>query len=185
LLYGNPDFFRPRIVLRPQEITNSPEVIRRLGIISINTALEVDFFGNVNSTHVMGRNMMNGIGGSGDFTRNAFLSIFVCPSTAKKGVISTVVPLVSHQDHSEHSVQVIATEQGVADLRGLSPSERARRIIDNCAHPEYRDDLRRQLEMMKGGHEPLSLESAFVFHRRFRETGTMRDHSRTPALAEY
>jgi acetyl-CoA hydrolase len=184
LLYGNPDFFRPRIVLRPQEITNSPEVIRRLGIISINTALEADFFGNVNSTHVMGRNMMNGIGGSGDFTRNAFLSIFVCPSTAKKGVISTIVPLVSHQDHSEHSVQVIATEQGVADLRGLSPAERARRIIDNCAHPHYRDDLRRQLETMKGGHEPLSLESAFTFHRRFRETGTMRDTSRIHTLAE-
>lgn len=184
-LYGNPDFFGPRIVLRPQEITNSPEVVRRLGIISINTALEADLFGNVNSTHVMGRNMMNGIGGSGDFTRNAFLSIFVCPSTAKKGVISTIVPLVSHQDHSEHSVQVVATEQGVADLRGLSPAERARRIIDNCAHPEYRDDLRKQLETMKGGHEPLSLESAFVFHRRFRETGTMRDLSRTPALAEH
>jgi acetyl-CoA hydrolase len=185
LIYGNPDFFRPRIVLRPQEITNSPEVIRRLGIISVNTALEVDFFGNVNSTHVMGRNMMNGIGGSGDFTRNAFLSIFVCPSTAKKGVISAIVPLVSHQDHSEHSVQVIVTEQGVADLRGLSPAERARRIIDHCAHPEYRDDLRKQLETMTGGHEPLSLESAFVFHRRFRETGTMRDLSRTPALAAY
>lgn len=184
LVYGNPDFFRPRILLRPQEITNSPEVIRRLGIISINTALEVDFFGNVNSTHVMGRNMMNGIGGSGDFTRNAFLSIFVCPSTAKKGAISTIVPLVSHQDHSEHSVQVIATEWGVADLRGLSPAERARLIIDNCAHPEYHDDLRKQLETMKGGHEPLSLESAFVFHRRFRETGTMRDRSRIPALAE-
>ena len=187
LVYGNPDFFRPRIVLRPQEITNSPEVIRRLGIISINTALEVDMFGNVNSTHVMGRNLMNGIGGSGDFTRNAFLSIFVCPSTAKKGAISTIVPLVSHQDHSEHSVQVVATEQGVADLRGLSPAERACSIIEHCAHPDYRDDLRRQLEIMKGGHEPLALESAFVFHRRFRETGTMRDRSPAPApaLAEY
>ncbi|MBS1854844.1 MAG: succinate CoA transferase [Acidobacteria bacterium] len=182
VLYGNPDFFRPRIVLRPQEITNSAEIVRRLGIISINTALEADFFGNVNSTHVMGRNMMNGIGGSGDFTRNAFLSIFVCPSTAKKGVISSIVPLVSHQDHSEHSVQIIATEQGVADLRGLSPAERARRIIDTCAHPDYRDDLRAQLESMKGGHEPLSLESAFAFHHRFRETGTMRANARLHAL---
>jgi len=185
LLYGNTDFFRQRILLRPQEITNSPEVVRRLGIISINTALEVDVFGNVNSTHVMGRNLMNGIGGSGDFTRNAFLSIFVCPSIAKNGVISAIVPLVSHQDHSEHSVQVIATEQGVADLRGLSPAERAKRIIENCAHPDYRDDLRRQLETMRGGHEPLSLESAFAFHRRFRETGTMRDLSRMLVGADY
>lgn len=185
LLYGNPDFFRPHIVLRPQEISNSGEVIKRLGIISINTALEADLFGNVNSTHIMGRNMMNGIGGSGDFTRNAYLSIFVCPSTVKNGVISSIVPLVSHQDHSEHSVQVVATEQGVADLRGLSPIERARRIIDNCAHPDYRDDLCKQLETMKGGHAPLLLESAFEFHRRFRETGTMRDLSRIAALAEY
>lgn len=70
-VYHNLDFFKPRLLLRPQEISNHPEVIRRLGIISINTAIEVDVFGNVNSTHVMGNSMMNGIGGSGDFTRNA------------------------------------------------------------------------------------------------------------------
>ena len=109
-VYDNLDWFRPRILLRPQEISNNPEIVRRLGIISINTAIEVDIFGNVNSTHVMGRQMMNGIGGSGDFTRNAYLSIFTCPSTAKGGKISTIVPLVSHVDHSEHSVQIIATE---------------------------------------------------------------------------
>jgi acyl-CoA hydrolase len=185
LLYGNPDFFRPRIILRPQEISNSNEVIRRLGVIAINTMLEGDLFGDVNSTHVMGRNMMNGIGGSGDFTRNAYLSIFVCPSTAKNGTISAIVPLVSHQDHSEHSVQVLITEHGVADLRGRSPAERARLIIDNCAHPDYRDDLRRQLESMRGGHEPLALESAFAFYDRFKKTGTMRDMSRVTAAAEY
>jgi propionyl-CoA:succinyl-CoA transferase len=66
-IYRDLTFFRPRILMRPQEISNHPEVIRRLGLISINTALEVDLFGNVNSTHIMGREMMNGIGGSGDF----------------------------------------------------------------------------------------------------------------------
>ncbi|HSU68078.1 MAG TPA: succinate CoA transferase, partial [Tepidisphaeraceae bacterium] len=120
-VYDNLAWFRSRVLLRPQEISNSPEVIRRLGIISVNTAIEVDVFGNVNSTHVMGRKLMNGIGGSGDFTRNAYLSIFTCPSTAKGGKISTIVPLVSHVDHSEHSVQIIATEHGVADLRGKAP----------------------------------------------------------------
>ena len=120
-IYGNMDFFRSRLLLRPQEISNSPEIVRRLGIISINTAIEVDIAGNVNSTHVLGRNMMNGIGGSGDFARNAFLSIFTCPSTAKGGKISTIVPMVSHLDSSEHSVHIIITEQGVADLRGKSP----------------------------------------------------------------
>src|SRR3974377_699406 len=101
--------------MRPQEISNHPEVIRRLGLISINTAIEIDIFGNVNSTHVMGRQMMNGIGGSGDFTRNAYLSIFTCPSSAKDGKIRTIVPLVSHMDHSEHSVRIGATEHGIAD----------------------------------------------------------------------
>jgi acyl-CoA hydrolase len=93
----------------------------------------------------------------------------------QNGTISAIVPLVSHQDHSEHSVQVFITEQGVADLRGRSPAERARLTTDNCAHPDYRDDLRRQLESMKGGHEPLALESAFAFYDRFKKTGTMRD----------
>jgi succinate CoA transferase len=172
-IYSDLNFFRSRILMRPQEISNHPEVIRRLGLISINTALEIDLFGNVNSTHIMGREMMNGIGGSGDFTRNAYLSIFTCPSYAKAGKISTVVPLVSHADHSEHSVQVIATEQGVADLRGRSPHERAELIIKNCAHPEFRSELRGYLRIVKSGHTPQALRAAFAFHCRFLDTGDM------------
>ena len=172
-IYDDLKFFRPRILMRPQEISNHPEVIRRLGLISINTAIEVDLFGNVNSTHIMGRQMMNGIGGSGDFTRNAYLSIFTCPSIAKGGKISTVVPLVSHADHSEHSVQVIVTEQGIADLRGRSPHERAELIVENCAHPEYRRELHAYLNMVKGGHTPHTLRSAFAFHCHFMDTGDM------------
>lgn len=172
-IYNNLDFFKPRLVLRPQEISNNPEVVRRLGIISINTAIECDIFGNVNSTHVLGKDMMNGIGGSGDFTRNAFLSIFTCPSIAKGGKISTIVPLVSHMDHSEHSVAAIITEQGVADLRGKSPHDRAIAIINNCAHPKYRDALNRYCCATKKGHTPQSLSRAFAFHQRFLETGDM------------
>jgi acetyl-CoA hydrolase len=171
---SNLEFFRPRVLLRPQEITNHPEVVRRLGVISMNTAIEVDLFGNVNSTHVMGRQMMNGIGGSGDFTRNAYLSIFSCPSTAKGGKISTIVPLVTHMDHSEHSVQVVITEQGVADLRGLDPHQRARLIIQKCAHPEFRDQLTAYLEYVREGHTPQSLSLAFAMHRQFDRTGDMR-----------
>jgi acetyl-CoA hydrolase len=172
---GNLDFFRPKILMRPQEISNHPEVVRRLGIISMNTAIEVDVFGNVNSTHVMGRQMMNGIGGSGDFTRNAYLSIFSCPSTAKGGKISTIVPLVAHVDHSEHSVQVVITEQGVADLRGLEPESRARAIIENCAHPDFRGQLEEYLGIMGQGHTPQSLSMAFAMHRQFDKTGDMRN----------
>jgi acetyl-CoA hydrolase len=173
-IYANIEFFRSKFLLRPQEITNSPEIVRRLGILSINTAIEVDITGNVNSTHVLGRSMMNGIGGSGDFARNAFLSIFTCPSTAKGDKISTIVPLVSHLDHSEHSVQVIITDQGVADLRGKSPVERARTIIENCAHPDYRSILKDYVAIAGSSHSPQTLSAAFGMHTTFTKTGDMR-----------
>jgi succinate CoA transferase len=173
-IYNNIDFFRSKFLLRPQEITNSPEIVRRLGLLSINTALEVDITGNVNSTHVLGRSMMNGIGGSGDFARNAFLSVFTCPSTAKGGKISTIVPMVSHLDHSEHSVQVIVTEQGIADLRGKSPLERARSIIDHCAHPDYRGLLHDYVKLAGSSHSPQTLASAFGMHIAFAKSADMR-----------
>lgn len=173
-IYADWPFFRTRLVLRPQEITNNPELVRRLGIISINTAIEVDLTGNVNSTHILGRSMMNGIGGSADFARNAFLSIFTCPSVAKGGKISTIVPLVSHLDSSEHSVCVIVTEQGVADLRCKSPAERAQTLIENCAHPEYRDALRAYVAMAGHTHTPQTLAAAFAMHVKMAKDGDMR-----------
>ena len=171
--YENIDFFRDKIVLRPGEISNNPEIVRRLGLITMNTALEADIFGNVNSTHVLGTKMMNGIGGSGDFTRNAYLSIFSCPSVTKGGSISNIVPMASHIDHSEHSVDVIITEQGVADLRGLDPIQRAEKIIDNCANPTYRPLLREYLSMGKGGQTPHTLHAALAFHEEFMNSGNM------------
>lgn len=175
-VYGNLDFFKPRLVLRPQEISNNPELVRRMGLITINTALEADIFGNVNSTHVLGTRMMNGIGGSGDFTRNAYLSIFTCPSVAKGGAISPFVPMVSHTDHSEHSVDIIITEQGVADLRGKSPIQRAEEIIDNCVHPDYKELLRSYLELnAKKMHTPHTLASVFNMHLEFAKSGDMRN----------
>jgi len=173
-IYANIEFFRSKLLLRPQEITNSPEIIRRLGIISINTAIEIDITGNVNSTHVLGRSIMNGIGGSGDFARNAFLSIFTCPSTAKDGKISTIVPLVSHLDSSEHSVMVVITEQGIADLRGKCPSDRAATIIENCAHPDYRGLLRDYVALAGHSHSPQTLKAAFGLHQSFSKNGDMR-----------
>lgn len=172
--YTDRKFYMGHTVLRPQEISNSPEVIRRLGLIAINTALEFDLAGNVNSTHVLGKDVMNGLGGSGDFARNAYLSIFTCPSIAKGGKISTVVPYVAHLDHSEHSVQVVVTEQGVADLRGKDPHQRAELIINNCAHPSYREILRECLRCAPGGHQFQHPEFAWRLHKRLQETGDMR-----------
>ncbi len=172
------DDFKDKIVIRPQEISNNPEVIRRLGIISMNTAIEADIYGNVNSTHIMGSKMMNGIGGSGDFSRNAAISIFTTVSTAKDGKISSIVPMVSHVDHTEHEVMVLITEQGYADLRGLSPRERAEAIIENCAHPDYKEALWDYFHRACGQsalHTPHILNEALSWHERFQNTGSMRD----------
>lgn len=169
--------YKNRIVLRPQEISNHPELVRRLGVIAMNGMIEADIYGNVNSTHVMGSSIMNGIGGSGDFARNAYLSFFMTPSTAKDGNISCIVPMVSHVDHTEHDVQVIVTEQGLADLRGLSPQQRARLVIERCAHPHYRpallDYLNRAIEDSSGLHTPHLLTEALGWHERYLREGRM------------
>lgn len=168
--------YKGKLVLRPQEISNSPEVARRLGVIAINTAIEVDIYGNVNSTNIMGSRMMNGIGGSGDFARNGYLTIFTTESTAKNGDISSIVPMVSHHDHTEHDVMVIVTEQGVADLRGLSPKERAISIIENCAHPDYKEALYEYFNEACEGkykHTPHILSEALAWHDNFMKTGSM------------
>lgn len=171
----NIDYFRDKVVMRPGEISNHPEIVRRLGLIAMNTALEADIFGNVNSTHVLGTKMMNGIGGSADFSRNSYLSIFSCPSIQKGGKISTFVPMVSHLDHSEHSVKILATEQGVADLRGKSPRQKAETIIENCVHPMYKQLMWDYLKLAEktGGHTPHHLPAAFALHEAFMETGDM------------
>lgn len=172
------DAFRDRIILRPQEISNHPELIRRLGCIAMNGLIEADIYGNVNSTHLMGSRIQNGIGGSGDFARNAFISVFMARSTAKGGSISTIVPACSHVDHITQDVQVVATEQGLADLRGLSPKQRARTIIANCAHPDYRDALTDYFERAQKGafglQTPHLLDEALSWHSRFIRTGSMR-----------
>ncbi|WP_279634717.1 acetyl-CoA hydrolase/transferase C-terminal domain-containing protein [Streptomyces carpinensis] len=165
-------------MLRPQEISNHPEVVRRLGCLAMNGMIEADIYGNINSTHVMGSRVQNGIGGSGDFARNGLISFFLSPSQAKQGAISSIVPMVSHVDHTEHDVDVVVTEQGLADLRGLSPKQRARRIIENCAHPDFRPALEgyyeRALHSSYGRHTPHLLEEAFSWHTRFLTTGSMR-----------
>ena len=170
--------YRERIVLRPQEISNHPGIIRRLGVIAMNGMIEADIYGNVNSTHVMGSRIQNGIGGSGDFARNGYLSIFMAPSTAQKGTISTVVPMVSHVDHTEHDVQVIVTEHGLADLRGLSPRQRAQLIIGNCSSPDYKplllDYFNRSERLSYGKHTPHLLGESLGWHNRYLRCGKMK-----------
>ena len=176
--YTNLDQYRKKILLRPQDISNSPEVIRRLGVIAMNTAIEFDIYGNVNSTHILGSNIMNGIGGSGDFARNAYLTFFFTNSVAKDGDISSIVPMCSHIDHTEHDVDVFITERGIADVRGLSPKERARVIIERCAHPDYQpmllDYLERAEKYTNYAHTPQLLDEALSWHSRFLNSNSMK-----------
>ena len=171
--------YQDKMILRPQEISNHPELIRRLGCISMNGLIEADIYGSVNSTHIMGSRIQNGIGGSGDFARNAYVSIFMTPSIAKGGKISAIVPQASHVDHITQDVQVLVTEQGLADLRGLSPKQRAITIIGNCAHPDYRpaltDYFRRARSHSYGQQSPCLPGEALSWHQRFIDTGSMRD----------
>lgn len=175
--YENLDHYKPYLILRPQEISNSPEVARRIGVIAMNTAIEVDIYGNVNSTHICGTKLMNGVGGSGDFARNGYLTVFFTNSLAKGGKISSVVPFCSHIDHATLDVDVIVSERGVADLRGLTPKEKAPIIIDQIANPKYQplllDYFHRACEACGNSQTPHLLEEAFDFHNRFNKTGTM------------
>ncbi|MGJ1412294.1 succinate CoA transferase [Sphingobacterium thalpophilum] len=175
-IFDHLDKYRDKIVLRPQNISNTPGLIKRLGIIAINTAIEFDIYGNVNSTHTSGTNIMNGIGGSGDFARNAYLSIFVTQAASKGDTISHIVPMVSHVDHTEHDVDILVTDYGLADLRGLAPRERAKVIIENCVHPDYKEQLRDYYHRAceRGGHTPHLLEEALSWHINLREKGTMK-----------
>lgn len=173
------DRYKACMVLRPVSICNSAEVVQRLGVVAINGCLEMDLQGQVNSSHPMGAKILTGIAGSYDFSRNGLLSIFAVPSTARGGRISSVVPMVSHVDHTEHDVDILVTEQGLADLRGLDPLARAETIIRRCAHPDFQGMLSDYLDRAKRepGHIPLSLEEVGSFHLRFGRFGSMKENA--------
>lgn len=169
--------YKKKIIIRSIDVTHDPGIVRQIGGIALNNALEIDIYGHINSSHIGGTRLVNGVGGGGVYAINAYLSVFCIQSTGKKGDISSFVPMVTHVDHPEHFVDVIVTEQGLADIRCLSPVERARIIINNCAHPDYRpmltDYLERAIKTV-GGHEPQMLDEVFSWHKRLKETGSMK-----------
>ena len=176
-LEADPVLCREHLVIRNTEQTNHAETISRLGLISLNSGLEIDIYGNVNASHIMGSKVVNGIGGGANFAQNSLLSVVIIPSITKGGEISSIVPMVPHNDISEHDVDIIVTENGVADLRGKDEMERALAIINNCAHESYRDALLDYLFTAAneyGGHHPMSLSKAFSWHQRLSQTGSMR-----------
>ncbi|KAI1078554.1 hypothetical protein F5B20DRAFT_547448 [Whalleya microplaca] len=183
--YDNWEQYHNKLLLRSQSVSNSPEIIRRLGVIGMNTPVEVDIYAHANSTNVMGSRMLNGLGGSADFLRSSKYSIMHTPSTRPSKTdplgVSCIVPMATHVDQTEHDLDVVVTETGLADVRGLSPRERARVIIDKCSHEEYRPILKGYFEkaeyecLKKGmGHEPHLLFNSFDMHKALVEEGSMR-----------
>ncbi|QLD90032.1 acetyl-CoA hydrolase [Natronomonas salina] len=165
-LFEDVERYADSVVLRPVDVTNAAELVERFGVVAVNSALEVDLYGHVNSTHVDGTHALNGLGGSGDFNRAGLVTVVALPSTAGGGDLSRIVPMVPHVDHTEHDVDAVVTEHGVADLRGLAPRERAERIVE-VAHPEYRSALAAYRERADeyGGHVPHDLETALEWPR--------------------
>lgn len=175
-LIDNIDRLKGKISILPQDISNSASNLEECRLIAVNTAIEFDYMGNVNSTHVLGNRIMNGIGGAADFTRHSLLSIFMTPSIAKGGMLSCVVPCVSHVDHSAYDVDFVVTEQGYADLRYKTPHQRAELIISNCSHPMYREVLRNILKQCgTTGYSPFNMDDPYTLHNRYSREGSMHE----------
>ncbi|KAG7192216.1 acetyl-CoA hydrolase [Scheffersomyces spartinae] len=183
--YANWDEFTSRLCLRSQVVSNSPEIIRRLGVIALNTPVEVDIYAHANSTNVNGSRMLNGLGGSADFLRNAKLSVMHTPSARPSKTdptgISCIVPMATHVDQTEHDLDIIVTDIGLADLRGLAPKERAQEIINKCVHPDFKAQLQDYFDRAtfyaqkkKCLHEPHILRDAFKMHINYQDNGTMK-----------
>lgn len=168
---------RQKLILRNGDIINNSEIVGRLGVVALNTGIEIDIYGNVNSSHIAGTRVVYGIGGGANFAQNAGLSVMLIPSISKGGAISNIVPMVSHQDICEHDIDVIITENGYADVRGLDDLQRAEAIISICAAEEYQQQLDEYLAASKkmGGHHPQNPQMAFAWYTRLKETGTMHE----------
>jgi succinyl-CoA:acetate CoA-transferase len=161
--FSHLEHYRSYFIFRPVTLTNSAEMLSRFEVLAVNSGLEADIQGQVNSSHSKGSQLIGGIAGSYDFARNSSISVFALPSTIQQGKISSIVPRVSHVDHTEHEVDVLITEHGIADLRALEPYERAERIIEQCADPKFRESLRTYVEKAKvhRGRIPILVKDEF------------------------
>lgn len=139
----------PAIELLPVEYVNDPAVIaRHPDFVSVNAALEVDFFGQVCAESI-GTYQVSGTGGQVDYVRGSVLSpggqsFIAFPSTAKGGTVSRIVPILTPGaivTTSKNDVDNIVTEYGIARLRGRTLRERTENLIA-IAHPKFRDELR-------------------------------------------
>jgi acyl-CoA hydrolase len=152
-LYGSPDLYawvhrNARVQVLRTETTNSPaKVAANRLMTSINTALQVDLFGQANASRISAR-IHSGFGGQTDFIVGALHSdggqaLMALRSWHPKADVSTIVPLVDEPVTSFQHTAVV-TEQGVARIFGSDEKQQARELIENAAHPRVRDELREE-----------------------------------------
>lgn len=149
-LFGSPELLEwvdenDRVEMVRTEVTNSPSrIARNPQMVSVNTALQVDLFGQANASRINAR-IHSGFGGQTDFFVGAMHSeggqaFIAMRSWHPKADCSTVVPLVD-EPVTSFQMTAVVTEQGVAELYGRDQREQARQLIDNAAHPAVREEL--------------------------------------------
>jgi 4-hydroxybutyrate CoA-transferase len=138
----------PSVIMYSVDYVNNPVVIsQNYKMVSINSCIQVDFMGQV-AADTIGLKQFSGVGGQVDFVRGAAMadggkSIIAMPSTASKGKVSRIVPLLDEGaavTTSRNDIHYVVTEYGIAELKGRTLKERARSLI-NIAHPDFRPEL--------------------------------------------
>lgn len=149
-LFGSPELYRwvdrnPRVRVKRTEKVNDPsQISKNPKLVSVNSALQVDLFGQANASRINGR-IYSGFGGQTDFTVGALhspggMAIMALRSWHPRANVSTIIPLIDEPVTSfQHSA--VVTEHGVARIWGFSQSEQARHLIEEAAHPDVRDEL--------------------------------------------
>lgn len=152
-LFGSPELMdwaddNQRIRMVRTEVTNSPaRIAQNPAMVSVNTALQVDLFGQANASRINAR-IHSGFGGQTDFIVGAMHShggqaLIALRSWHPKANCSTIVPLVD-EPVTSFQMSAIVTEQGVAEIFGRDQQEQARQLIENAAHPSVREELREE-----------------------------------------
>lgn len=143
----------PEVELYPVDYVNNPVVVMKEdNMVSINSCVQIDLMGQAASESI-GSTQISGVGGQVDFVRGVSMakngrSILAFPSTAAKGTVSKIVPLLDEGaavTTSRNDVDYAVTEYGIAKLAGKTLKDRARALIE-IAHPDFRDELKRVYE---------------------------------------
>ena len=143
----------PDVEMYPVDYVNNPVVVMKEdNIVSINSCVQIDLMGQAASESI-GYTQISGVGGQVDFVRGAAMakngrSILAFPSTAAKGTVSKIVPLLDEGaavTTSRNDVDYVITEYGIAKLSGKTLKQRAHALIE-IAHPNFRDELKKVYE---------------------------------------